>query len=341
MIRILYHIAKADFLERVRRHSYLVALLATLFLGYQVMIGNVGMYLGDYRGVFNSAWVGVMMAMTSTLFVTLIGFYVVKNCIERDRATGVGQILAATPLTRLLYLLGKWLSNFAVLATIVMLLGGVRLVVQLWRGDEAHIDLGALLLPFLFLSLPAMAVVAALAVLFETMPCLRGGFGNVAWFFLWAVLLVIPIESNEPWADMSGIAAVQGTLLEEAHRRFPEYRGASPSAAWPGDGTRPRPSSGRAFAGRRPSWCPAPDFSGSPPLWWRSGRFSFDPDFDPAGRLSWRPGRKKQAAAAPETIAAGGGMEELRPSLNCHRSSHCCRRISGKPPRGNASPPPR
>ena len=31
---------------------------------------------------------------------------------------------------------------------------------------------------------------ASLAVLFETLPVLRGGVGNVIWFFLWTALLV-------------------------------------------------------------------------------------------------------------------------------------------------------
>jgi len=46
-------------------------------------------------------------------------------------------------------------------------------VAQWVAGEESHIRLWDLLAPFLFLSLPAMAVVAAFAVLFETLPALR------------------------------------------------------------------------------------------------------------------------------------------------------------------------
>jgi hypothetical protein len=45
-----------------------------------------------------------------------VGFFVIKNAVERDRRTGVGQILATTPISKLQYTLGKTLSNFAVLA---------------------------------------------------------------------------------------------------------------------------------------------------------------------------------------------------------------------------------
>ena len=39
-----------------------------------------------------------------------------------------------------------------------------------------------------------LAIAAALAVLFECTPFLRGGFGNVAFFFLWLFALTIYTE---------------------------------------------------------------------------------------------------------------------------------------------------
>ena len=40
-IGVIYHIARADFLERLRRYSFLVMLGAVVFLGYQAATGNV------------------------------------------------------------------------------------------------------------------------------------------------------------------------------------------------------------------------------------------------------------------------------------------------------------
>ncbi len=109
---IIYHLARADFLERVRRYSFLVMLGLVVFLGYQTAIGNMALELGQYRGEFNSAWVGAMMSLIGTFFIGWFGFYMVKGSVSRDRETGVGQIMATTPLTRPLYMLGKWVSNF-------------------------------------------------------------------------------------------------------------------------------------------------------------------------------------------------------------------------------------
>jgi len=110
--RVIYHLLRADFYERVRRYSFLVMLGLIVFLGYQVAIGNMTLTLGQYRGEFNSAWVGAMMSLNATFFIGLFGFFLVKGSVARDRQTGVGQIIATTPLKRPLYLLGKWLSNF-------------------------------------------------------------------------------------------------------------------------------------------------------------------------------------------------------------------------------------
>jgi hypothetical protein len=92
---------------------------------------------------------------------------------------------------------GKWLSNFMVLSVMVTILAISGLAMQFWQGEEAHVELWNLLSPFLLLALPAMAVTAALAVAFETIPGLRGGFGNVAYFFVWVVGLALPTSLAE------------------------------------------------------------------------------------------------------------------------------------------------
>ena len=73
--RAIYHLARADFLERIQRYSFVFTLLATAYLGLGVVAGDIHLHLGAYRGVFNSAWVGLLMAMTTSAFVSLAGFY--------------------------------------------------------------------------------------------------------------------------------------------------------------------------------------------------------------------------------------------------------------------------
>jgi ABC-type transport system involved in multi-copper enzyme maturation permease subunit len=190
----IWGLARADFLERTRRYSFLVTLLFAVFLGFETATGKILIQLGEHRGVYTSGWIGTLMAMVISCFVSLIGFYIVKNSVERDRATGVGAILAATPLSKPAYAIGKWLSNFAVLAAIVGILAIAALLMQFIAAEDSDVNLWALLSPFLLLALPAMAVTAALALCFEMLPGLRGGAGSIIWFFLWTTLLSLPLS---------------------------------------------------------------------------------------------------------------------------------------------------
>lgn len=187
--RMLYHLARADFLERVRRYSFLLTLAFAAGLGYLTYTGAISLQLGEYRGTYNSAWVGSMMTVVTTAFISVAGFYIVKNSIQRDRDTRVGLVLATTPVSKSLYTLGKAASNFAVLSAMVGVLAVAAVVLQLFRAEGAALEPGKLLAPFVWVALPAMAMTAAIAVLFETLPVLRGGAGNVIYFIAWASYL--------------------------------------------------------------------------------------------------------------------------------------------------------
>ena len=228
-LRLLYHLARADFLERARRTSFLFAVALGLFLGYSVNAGQIGISLGDYRGVYNSAWVGSMMALVVNTFLSLAGFYIVKNAVQRDLDTGVGQIMAATPLTRLQYVVGKWLSHLAVLMALVLVLVAAAIVLQLTQREVPEFDLPALLLPMLVLTLPMMALTAAAAVLFETIGWLRGGLGNVIYFFVWSfgltASIVPPIESASGFPEPVGLSLLYFSMSAAAKAAFPDFSG--------------------------------------------------------------------------------------------------------------------
>ena len=110
-LRSIYHLARADFLERTRRYSFLITLGLILFLAYSYVpsrdAGYITLAVDGARGVYNSAWVGSLVAILTGLILPLLGFYLVKNAVARDSQTGVGQIMATTPLTRPVYTLGK------------------------------------------------------------------------------------------------------------------------------------------------------------------------------------------------------------------------------------------
>jgi hypothetical protein len=228
-VHVIYHLARADFLERVRRYSFLVMLGLAVFLGYQTAIGNLALELGLYRGEFNSAWVGAMMSLIATFFIGWFGFYLVKGSVAHDRETGVGQIMATTPLTRPLYLIGKWLSNFAVLMSMVAVLMLAAIAIQLLQGENTQIDLFTFLSPFIFIVIPLMALVAAFAVLFEAVSFLQGGFGNIVYFFAFISFIPLFIENatfkQYPAFEPTGLGILASDMGKAVTAIYPEYNG--------------------------------------------------------------------------------------------------------------------
>lgn len=225
VFRTLVAVVRADVRERTRRYGFLLTMGGAVYLGYAVNAGYVVMHLDNYRGVYNSAWIGTLTAMSTVLFVSLVGFYAVKNAIDRDRVTRVGQILAATPLSKFMYLLAKFLSNFWIFSLIIAVQATAAIVMQLFAGNEAGLDLSGLLMPFLLIAMPALAIIAALAVLFECIPFLMSGLGNVLYFFVWGLLLVGSTESKNPHLDFACLNRVEASLRTTVLHDNPSFTG--------------------------------------------------------------------------------------------------------------------
>jgi hypothetical protein len=112
-------------------------------------------------------------------------------------------------------MLGKALSNFAVLMAIECVLFLSAILVLLVHGDP-HIDVWAVLLPFVFIALPAMATISAVALLFETLPGLHSGFGNLLYVFLWFYLMFRMMAYDDIWLDLPGIHYVNSVFTAAA-----------------------------------------------------------------------------------------------------------------------------
>jgi hypothetical protein len=210
-------ILRADFLERTRQYGFLIVLGLTLYAGYMMAppadAGYLAFSIGGHRPYYSSAWLGTIFGAVAATLLSLVGFFLVRNAVDRDRLTRVGRILASTPMTRISYVLGKWLSNLAVLGTILTLLTLTALVMQLVRAEDSRVDLGALLAAIWLIGLPPLAVGAALAVFVETTPVLRGSLGSILFVLLWVVWLVLPSanvftrpDRVFPLADLAGLS---------------------------------------------------------------------------------------------------------------------------------------
>jgi hypothetical protein len=222
-LKTLAALMKADILERTRSYSFLVTVAATLYLGYLVNDGTVGVHMGNCKPAPNSAWTGMVMALCTMTFVGLVGFYVVKNAIQRDRETGVGQILAGTPVSATFYMLGKLLSNFAVLATVTGILAVAAILMQAFKGEG--LDIPAIVSPFVLITLPGMFFVGGTALFFESVKLLRGGFGNILFFFAYTAFIVVPMETGLMSTDVFGLKLAIERIQADVRVVVPDYNG--------------------------------------------------------------------------------------------------------------------
>jgi len=229
LFRMLGHLVLADVRERVRRHAFLVTFAFAVYAAYIFLPPNGARYrtfqVGEARGLYDSAWVGCTVALMTSAFLSLAGFYLVKNAIERDRRTGVGQVLATTRMTKPLYTLAKAVSNFLVLAALALAVAVCAIGMQILRAERLQVQPFEVLAPFAIATLPAMAVVAALAVLFEAVPWLRGGFGNVVYFFVWSGLAAPGSSLVTPQPGIGnalGTSALIPQMAKGVARAFPD-----------------------------------------------------------------------------------------------------------------------
>jgi hypothetical protein len=214
--RQIYHILKADLLERTRSYSFLILLGVTLWVGYMFLpsLGSAytALVICGRRGIYNSAWIGAVFGYVGSLLITMAGFYLVKSSIYRDHQTGVGQIIASTSVSRFSYIMGKWWSNISVLFSIVILLTIEAGILQMILAESTAFNPFQLLLYIWSMTFPVIAIVAALAILFEILPLLRHTFGNAVYFFIalflvfmGSIQLVYPEQSSFQ-LDFTGIS---------------------------------------------------------------------------------------------------------------------------------------
>ena len=214
-------VALADARQRTRTFTTLLIVAFGLQIGYLFVPDASASYvtvdMGGWRGIYDSNWMGAATALMIVTLFPLAGFFLVRPAMTRDASLGTLDLVLAAPLSRAAIVLGKWVSNIAVLAGVAGVTMLAAIVMQLVRSENRTIDLTAYLLPYLIVVLPACAVTAACAVVFSTIPGMGGILGGVVWFFVWTAMLVIPIGQTEGTrmvaAEPFGLTAITSSLF--------------------------------------------------------------------------------------------------------------------------------
>jgi hypothetical protein len=183
-------IVLADVRIRFRKLSTLIVFVLLSSSAYlwvpDPRTGRALLEIDGKRALYNSAAIGMGTAAMATIFVGLIGYYVISNALRRDVSSRCGFVLASTGMRSSEYLAGKFLGNVVFLATF---LGGFMVTsmgMLIVRG-EAPLQPLVFAQQYLYVLTPSIFFVSAIAILFESIPFLSGRFGDVAYFVFWCI----------------------------------------------------------------------------------------------------------------------------------------------------------
>ena len=214
-------IVGADFRERSRQTRFWFVLAAmgvgSWWFFPPMDAGYVTVAIGEARGAYSSAWIGMVLGMMFGTIIALFGFYIVRGTLTRDFETRVWQLLVATPMTRPGYLLAKWSSHMLVLSMMAVMALAVGVAAQWHHGEVAAFAPWELVKPMLVFTLPAMAVTAFFAILFDLLPWLRRSGGNVLYFVVWIFVFISLNERLDPessaWAAQTWLSDPGGMSM--------------------------------------------------------------------------------------------------------------------------------
>jgi hypothetical protein len=105
---------------------------------------------------------------------------------------------------------------------VLMCAGAVMFLV---RGQGQTFDLWDLMAPFIFLTLPVAALTAGLAVLFDSIPILSRGFGNVLYLFGFYALMISSLAFFPPAKQVMGLNLVDEQIVPALTTLDPSYNG--------------------------------------------------------------------------------------------------------------------
>ncbi|MGZ4809962.1 MAG: hypothetical protein ACXV7D_11610, partial [Thermoanaerobaculia bacterium] len=177
------------------------------------------------RAIYNSAAIGMATALLATIFIGLIGFYVISNAVRRDLLSRCGFVAASTTMKSSEYIAGKFLGNVVFLSTFMAGFAAVSMAMVLVRG-EAPLEPWIFVKQYLLLVPPVIVFVSAMAILFEAVPFLSGKFGDVVYFIAWVssmgVVAAVTEHSGNPtglisYFDFTGFAYLWNFMHQVTH----------------------------------------------------------------------------------------------------------------------------
>ncbi|WP_103068179.1 hypothetical protein [Aquimarina sediminis] len=206
-------IITSDYLQRTRSYAFLITLCISLVIAYTFIPSPDANYstirIGDYLGFYNSSWIGYVSALMTSIFLSLIGFYLVNGSIKNDIDSKIGQIIATTKISNFAYLFSKTISNFLVLITIAFVVFIMSILLFFLYNDGFSFEILQFITPYSIIVISSLFFISVLAVLFEVFLGQKSILQNILFFFLFGALAVYqPTNDENFYFDVFGTKIV-------------------------------------------------------------------------------------------------------------------------------------
>lgn len=226
----IWSIAQSDFRERTRRFSFIALCALSVFAAFLfVPDPNAEMTSivvdADYflQGT-NWTWIPVASALCTGMLLPLIGFFYLRNSLTLDRKTGTVNLIYTSPVNKVVYLAGKYLSNSLILICIlsVVVLSSFFMTLLNFPGMEIPV------LHFLsyFISIiPGIFLCSAIVLLCEAVPFFQSRSGSwlagILFFIFYLVCLDTfgkhPQGTIARFFDMTGFVWLKDSINQSVY----------------------------------------------------------------------------------------------------------------------------
>lgn len=186
---------------RARRWTTLFALFLMVYVCWSMIVdpssGYAMLTINSRRTLYTSSALAIGSATLLGLLLLFAGFYLIRGRVGEDLRTGIGSLVAATPVSNRLFLISRWCGG--VLYFMLLAYAGMAtvMVLQLVRG-EPGLEVLVFLQTYTLTFLPLACYVVSIAVLFDSVPWLMGKLGDLVFFILWVMQMSLLGEIVKP-----------------------------------------------------------------------------------------------------------------------------------------------